>query len=220
MKYKLNPLVKDSYNYTEAILKARGIEDVTNFLSFSYNNIQSPYDLDGMEECAKQLFIAIENNLKMAILVDCDVDGFTSSAILINYIKEMRPSQKIDYYIHEGKQHGLEDVWEEMAQKGYELIIVPDAGSQDGEFIEKLEIPVVVLDHHEINEDTYFPSNCYLSNNQASPKYENKSLSGAGMAYQCCRVLDDFYSTTRADKLCRRYERIIKRKSNHLAFGF
>lgn len=200
MKYKLNPLIKDSYNYTEAILKARGVENVTDFLSFSYNNIQSPYDLDGMKECAKQLFIAIENNLKIAILVDCDVDGFTSSAILINYIKEMRPSQKIDYYIHEGKQHGLEDVWEEMAQKGYELIIVPDAGSQDGEFIEKLKIPVVVLDHHEVNEDAYFPSNCYFSNNQASPKYENKSLSGAGMAYQCCRVLDDFYSTARADK--------------------
>lgn len=195
MKYKINPLIKDEYNYTEAILKARGVEDIEKFLSFSYENIQSPYDLDGMEECAKQLFIAIESNAKMAILVDCDVDGFTSSAILVNYIKRRQPDIQIDWYIHEGKQHGLEDVWEEMVKKEYDLIIVPDAGSQDGNFIEKLKVPVVVLDHHEINGDAFFPKNCFISNNQSSPKYENKALSGAGMVYQCCRVLDDFYST-------------------------
>lgn len=195
MKYKVNPLIKDCYNYTEAILKARGVEDINSFLSFSYDNIQSPYDLDGMEECAKWLYLGINGNAKMAILVDCDVDGFTSSAILINYIKERNPSIQIDHYLHEGKQHGLEDTWEEMAQKNYDLIIVPDAGSQDGEFIEHLQIPVIVLDHHEIAADAYFPKNCFLSNNQASPNYRNKALSGAGMAYQCCRVLDDFYST-------------------------
>ena len=195
MKYKVNPLIKDCYNYTEAILKARGVEDINSFLSFSYDNIQSPYDLDGMEECAKWLYLGINGNAKMAILVDCDVDGFTSSAILINYIKERNPSIQIDHYLHEGKQHGLEDMWELMAQKNYDLIIVPDAGSQDGHFIEQLQIPVIVLDHHEIAANAYFPKNCFLSNNQASPKYRNKALSGAGMAYQCCRILDDFYST-------------------------
>ena len=87
MKYKINPLIKDCYNYTEAILKARGVEDIDKFLSFSYENIQSPYDLDGMQECALQIYTAIENNAKIAILVDCDVDGFTSSAILYNYMK-------------------------------------------------------------------------------------------------------------------------------------
>ena len=195
MKYKINPLIKDCYNYTEAILKARGVEDIDKFLSFSYENIQSPYDLDGMQECALQIYTAIENNAKIAILVDCDVDGFTSSAILYNYIKTRDPDILIDYYIHEGKQHGLEDVWEEMAKKSYDLIIVPDAGSQDGEFIAELAIPVVVLDHHEIIDGAFFPENCYLSNNQTSPHYLNKALSGAGMAYQCCRMLDDFYST-------------------------
>lgn len=195
MKYKINPLIKDCYNYTEAILKARGVEDVENFLSFSYENIQSPYDLDGMEECAQQIYTAIENNYKIAILVDCDVDGFTSSAILYNYMKMRNPELVIDYYIHEGKQHGLEDTWEQMVDKNYDLIIVPDAGSQDGDFIEELKVPVVVLDHHEVAEGTYFPENCYFSNNQTSPKYKNKALSGAGMSYQCCKVLDDYYST-------------------------
>ena len=155
MKYKINPLIKDCYNYTEAILKARGVEDIDKFLSFSYENIQSPYDLDGMQECALQIYTAIENNAKIAILVDCDVDGFTSSAILYNYIKTRNPDILIDYYIHEGKQHGLEDVWEKMAKKSYDLIIVPDAGSQDGEFIAELAIPVVVLDHHEIIDGAF-----------------------------------------------------------------
>ena len=182
MKYKINPLIKDCYNYTEAILKARGIEDVENFLSFSYENIQSPYDLNGMEECAQQIYTAIENNYKIAILVDCDVDGFTSSAILYNYMKMRNPDLHIDYYIHEGKQHGLEDTWEQMIDKNYDLIIVPDAGSQDGNFIEELKVPVVVLDHHEVAEGTYFPKNCYFSNNQTSPNYKNKALSGAGMS--------------------------------------
>lgn len=46
------------------------------------------------------------------MIVDSDCDGFTSSAILINYLHDFFPNwveTKLNYIFHEGKQHGLND---------------------------------------------------------------------------------------------------------------
>ena len=66
---------------------------------------------------------------------------------------------------------------------------MPDAGSNDGQYIEKFDCPVIVIDHHLV-EDSIFPSNMILVNNQLSKNYPNKDLSGAGMAFQFCRAMD------------------------------
>ena len=129
----------------------------------------------------------------------CDADGLTSASILINYLKKNFPHIIITTYFHEHKQHGLEDMWEFMAEKDYDLIIIADASSNDGQFIKEFNCPVIVLDHHELESDSKIPSNMILINNQTSPAYENKALSGAGIAWQFCRALDDHYGLTDAD---------------------
>jgi single-stranded-DNA-specific exonuclease len=45
------------------------------------------------------------------MIVDADCDGFTSSAILLNYLHEWMPSiveSKFYYVFHPGKQHGID----------------------------------------------------------------------------------------------------------------
>ena len=129
----------------------------------------------------------------------CDVDGYTSATIIGQYLKEIYPNCDIHYYLHNGKAHGLEEHWEEIADANYDLVIIPDAGSNDRQYAIHIECPILIIDHH-IVEDTNFSSNMIVINNQISPKYKNKDLSGAGMAYQFCRALDEEYGYHYADK--------------------
>ena len=74
---------------------------------------------------------------------------------------------------------------------------MPDSGSNDYEYVEKLgeyNIYTIILDHHIIEETTKISKWALIVNNQASPNYNNKDLSGAGVTYQFCRALD-FYLT-------------------------
>ena len=194
MKYRINGEdIKN--NYGAEILTRRGVKDVTRFMKPDDNCLQSPYDLDNIEEGVCLLLSRLNKGNKLAIIVDCDVDGFTSAAIIYNYLK-LVSEVEIDYYIHSGKQHGLEDMVDKFLDKGkyYDLLIIPDAGSNDFEYVEQLkeiELPVLIIDHHIVEDDTRISNNCVLINNQESYNYMNKDLSGAGLAYQFCRVLDN-----------------------------
>ena len=131
----------------------------------------------------------IGQNDKIFIQVDADCDGYTSAAILINYLNCLFPhfvQTKIFYRIHDGKQHGLlintipDDV---------KLVIAPDSSSSDYEEHKQLHdrgIDVLVLDHHEAEK---FSEYACVINNQLCD-YPTKSLSGAGIVYKFCCYLD------------------------------
>lgn len=125
-------------------------------------------------------------------------DGYTSSSILWLYIKRIFPKANLNFTIHEHKQHGLEDKVEYIIEEHYNLVVVPDAGSFDGEFMRQLQeagIEVLCADHHSLPEDYEMeqetPSNVIVINNQLSTNYSNKSLCGAGVVYKFCEVLDN-----------------------------
>lgn len=102
------------------------------------------------------------------------------------------PDIKIHYYLHEGKQHGLEDLMDKIESEAedIDLLVVPDAGSNDEEYHRTLRdvgIPILILDHHEANQ---YSKDAIVINNQLSKNYLNKQLTGAGVVYQFCRYLD------------------------------
>lgn len=186
-------------NYTENLLKERGIEDFFHFVEPNVSNLHSPYDLTNIVEGANLLVeILKKEKPSIGIIADCDVDGFTSAAIIYQYIQRICPSVKLTSLIHEGKQHGLEDKISEIldSKDHLDLLILPDAGSNDFIYIEQLKeikLPVLILDHHIIEENTKISDNCCIINNQSSPNYLNKHLSGAGVVYQFCVLLDTLY---------------------------
>ena len=189
MKYTLvnSEIQKD---FVKSLLTIRGIKDVEAFLNPTKDVLQDPENLENIEQGAKLLLsiLQLEKPL-ISIVTDCDVDGFTSAAIIYNYIKMIKPEASLICHLHTGKAHGLEDCWEEVMQDNSNLIILPDASSNDYEYHIKFNIPILILDHHEV-EDTQFSSNAIIINNQISPKYINKGLTGAGVAYQFCRMID------------------------------
>lgn len=198
-------LVNENFieNYTRNLLMARGVQFVDLYLNPTPDVVQSPSDFEHIEEGATLYLNKIGENKKVLIVVDSDNDGFTSAAITYQYTKDIAPDTDIDYWLHEGKQHGLSDHIDALMQDGhvYDLIILPDSSSNDLEYhnmLKDIETPCLVLDHHIT--DIPISDNVVVVNNQLSPKYKNKELTGAGVVYQFCRYIDEIKGTNFADK--------------------
>ena len=199
----INKVIKE--NYVDSLLRDRGIENPNDYYMPRAEFLQSPCDLENVGEGAMLLEEVIKLGQKILIVIDSDNDGFTSGTIMYNYLKDLAPELEIDYVLHEGKQHGLQDHIDNLMNEGknYGLIILPDSSSNDFEYHEKLKeigASVLVLDHHIT--DTALSTNAIVINNQLSPKYKNKELTGAGVVYQFCRYLDWYFKSdnTNADK--------------------
>lgn len=206
MNYKLIKPVNEHYSAKEQILTNRGIifEEIDNYLHTSdETDINSPLLLGKnlLTEAAVILCSTIGNAGKALVIVDSDCDGFTSSAILINYLYTLFPSWVINnlkYFLHEGKQHGLADVPEDLI-KQFDLIVIPDASSNDYDLHKKYReqgIQIIVLDHHEAE---YISKNAIIINNQLS-NYPNKDMSGAGITWQFCRYIDNTLGVNNAER--------------------
>ena len=185
-------------NFIPELLKERGINDVEHFLNPTEQDLQTFKDLINIDKGVK-LIAELQPRaeyIKIGLIVDSDVDGFTSSAIIYQYLQRLG-FRDITYYIHDGKQHGLEDMWEKLQEENYDLIICPDSASNDAQYAEQLSCPILVLDHHI--SDIEPSSNMIVINNQNSPNYKNKNLSGAGITYQFCKALDEHFKNNWAD---------------------
>lgn len=203
MKYNLvNENFKE--NYGENILKARGINDVNYFMAADGKDIAPPSLLNNIEKGAELFMSVLNSDGRVLIVVDSDCDGYTSAAIIHQYIQKTNPNTHVDYLLHEGKQHGLEDHIEKLIEDNitYNLIILPDSSSNDAKYHDQLkdiQLPCLVLDHHIT--DVELSDNAIVINNQLSENYENKELTGAGVTWQFCRYLDELNSTNYADSL-------------------
>lgn len=188
-------LVNENYteNYLDNLLKARGVTDIDKYKNPSSICLNDPSLLDNIDTGAIWFNEIIkEQESKILLIVDCDVDGFTSSAIMYQYIRAINPNQNITYMLHEHKEHGLEDHIKHILESGvnYDLVILPDSSSNDYEYHELLKeqgTRCLILDHHEIDDDQPISDNACIINNQLSPQYPNKDLTGAGVAWQFCR---------------------------------
>lgn len=205
MKYKLIAKPNKNYSPMQQILVNRGIDvkDIEHYLKTSDADILNPDLLDNMEEGVKRLVSAIKNQEKIFLIVDCDADGFTASAALVNYIYKVFPSAMdlLSIQLHEGKEHGIEEKWlEEIVANEYKLVICPDASSNDynqHKFLKDNGIDVLVLDHHDAEEVS---ENAIIINNQLSD-YPNKTLSGVGVVYKFCSKIDELMKIKEADTI-------------------
>ena len=136
---------------------------------------------------------------KIFLQIDSDCDGYTSAALLINYLNSLFPGfaqNNISYRVHEGKQHGLilDTIPEDV-----KLVIAPDSSSNDYEVHAELKargIDVLVLDHHEAERVSEYA--CVINNQLCD--YPTKSLSGVGIVYKFCSYIDELLGINNADQ--------------------
>ena len=192
---------KNGYGPIERIFTSRGIvpEAINHYLNTNDRDVLDPLLLSNMEKGAKMFIDHLANNHKIFIQVDSDVDGFTSAAVLINYAFRLAPASvknNFAYRLHEGKCHGI---MSDNVPDGYQLVIIPDAGSNDLAEHKKLHdrgIDVLVIDHHEVENPVHYA--CII-NNQIG-EYPNHTLSGAGVVYKFCQYIDSIIGKNYADE--------------------
>ena len=199
MNYKLyENSLNDTERVMETILLNRGIDDPDMYLNLDSSCCNEYENLNNIENAAKCFDKHFENKNNIAILVDCDPDGYTSAAAMYNYIKRLDENYPITYIIHNNnKAHGLSKMGKGDFDlpKNTKLFIIPDAGSNDVVQLNELVangIDCIVLDHHEI-EDWIGECKAIIINNQASENYTCKNFSGVGIVYEFLRALDDYY---------------------------
>lgn len=192
-KVKSNAIDINSQTPLEDYLRTLGITEVNEFIYRpSVKNELPGYLLNNVPRAIEMLRSSFENNKNIFLIVDCDTDGFTSSAIFYNYFHHLYPNSNIQWMLHEEKQHGIEL---DKIPENAEVIIVPDAGSNQIEeltFLNKLGKTVIVMDHHQVEKELPFLSHICVINNQNSELFNNKSLSGAGVTF---KVLQEYNKT-------------------------
>lgn len=194
-------------NYTIELLKERGLSEneIKYFLEVPDDSaLEPPEHLTNVIHGAIELKAEIDKGSKMAVVVDSDVDGFTSAAIINQYIKRRNPNVVIYNILHKGKGHGLSDTIEDILniKDKIDIVILPDSSTNDKVYHDKLKeygIWCLILDHH-LSESDEYSDNAIIINNQLSDNYKNKDLCGAGVVWQFCRQLDIIYGDTYADE--------------------
>lgn len=198
MKYRLYDNEINSDDVFEKILWNRGIKDYKKYLSLDKSVEISYNKLNNITKATEVFMKHYENKDIISILVDCDVDGYTSAASQYLYIKRLDKNYPVNYIMHgDAKAHGLsKDV---AIPEGTRLLIVPDAGTNDYSQCKQLledniVEDIIILDHHEA-EDNGWENNklehVTIVNNQMSEDYLNKDLSGVGVVYKFLQALDE-----------------------------
>lgn len=191
MDYQLIKPIQENYSAIEQVLTNRGIkfEDIAHYLNVTEEDNLSPLLLDNIEQAAKMLFNQLhKDGFHIHVQVDSDCDGYTSAALLLNYIHAIIPSaiEHISYSFHNGKMHGINPA---LIPPETTLVIAPDSSSNDYDIHKMLHnkgIEVLVLDHHQAEKISEYA--CIVNNQLCD--YPTKSLSGVGVVYKLCQFID------------------------------
>lgn len=186
-------------NELEDILRLKGVTDIKSFLNPTVENTESELLFNNIEKARDVLIKHIEKNSKIDLVVDCDVDGNTSGAVIYQYIKNIKSSIDIDYFIHTGKLHGLKEFVDRICQDDSSLVIVPDAGTGDVEECKRIiesGKDIIILDHHSISSEG---NPAIVVNNQLSDKVTDKAMTGVGVTYKFAKLLDKYYGVDYSD---------------------
>ena len=138
------------------ILRGRGIEsdaDINLFLNPSIKDyMPDPFVLKNMGQAVTVIADAIQGNQKIAIYGDYDVDGITSTAIFVKFLRAVGADVVWHLPTREGEGYGLNNnAIDEIADLGAQLLITVDCGISGVEevaYAHKRGLRVVVTDHH------------------------------------------------------------------------
>lgn len=207
MKY----IVDGNNNYqvglVQDILSRRGIEDTEGYLNLTEDVLEPLDHYDNMQEGMDLLLKHIENENKIHILIDTDLDGATSAGTMYQYIQDVARSLNkkpdVTYHINKGKNHGISMKDKKINPKNIDLLIVPDAGTSDREAVKWLTVrgtEVLIIDHHNPEWINVIGTEAVLINPQTSPRVQNKNIAGAGVVYKFCSYIDRARNTNYADR--------------------
>lgn len=133
-------------------------------------------------DVAVDMFKYASDDIQVGIVVDPDGDGNLSAAIAYLLCKEFGKKEPVVLF-HSGKQHGIQDLMQDIIDAHIDFLILPDSSSNENDACLELEqhkCTCLVLDHHIIDKENKHAVvvNPYRADN--APNI-NTDISGTGV---------------------------------------
>lgn len=178
-----------------AVLASRGIrtpEEADLFLAAGHELMHSPFLFKDMDKAVTRIREALRLGERIAVFGDYDVDGITSTCLLVQYLRSQ--GANCIYYIPDRFEEGYGLNAEAISgfhTRGVSLIITVDCGItaiQEIAQAKALGIDVIVTDHHECKEEL---PDAYAVVDPFRPgcSYPFRALAGVGVAFKLALAL-------------------------------
>lgn len=172
------------------LLVQRGVdsyEKAKDFFRPELDKLHDPFLMKDMDKAIERLDNAIENNEKILVYGDYDVDGTTSVALVTSFLKKYHTN--VDFYIPDRYEEGygisLKGI-DYAYRNEFTLIISLDCGIKAVEKIRyalEKQIDFIVCDHHLPGEQLP-PAHAILDPKRDDDHYPYKDLSGCGVGFK------------------------------------
>jgi single-stranded-DNA-specific exonuclease len=168
--------------------KNRPYASTESFFSPTLADLHDPYLMPDMDRAVARILEAREAKERIVIFGDYDVDGVSSTAILVRFLTEIgcEVSYRLPHRVHDG--YGLKSYFfDELATKWVTLVITVDCGTRDIEPIrhaKSLGIDVIVTDHHAVPDIVPAEVIAIVNPKRRDSLYPFPDLAGAGVAFK------------------------------------
>ena len=158
------------------------------------SQLHDPFLMKDMDKAVERILKAINNNEKILVFGDYDVDGTTSVACMYRFLKKIYTEENIAFYVpHRYREgYGVSKQGIDFAkQNGFSLIISLDCGIKSVELIGyacQLDLDFIVCDHH-LPDQELPPAVAILNPKQKDCNYPYKELCGCGVGYKLITAL-------------------------------
>ena len=128
-------------------------DEAKEFLHPRLKHLDDPFSLTGLEDAVKRIRLAMANKERIVIVGDYDVDGVTSTVLLIHALNRFGifPEFTVPRRREEGYGLSMAVVDRALADKPEGLLIAVDCGTNSVEEIEHIRsngADVIIIDHH------------------------------------------------------------------------
>ncbi|MFT5731012.1 MAG: single-stranded-DNA-specific exonuclease [Desulforhopalus sp.] len=174
------------------LLKAKGLvgeQEINEFLYPKLKDLPKPALMKGLTAAAMLVADYVESGHQIVVWGDYDVDGTTSTGLLVNFFKELGVEVKYHIPNRLTEGYGLGSDWFSGAIKNFTskrfLLITVDCGisnSQEIEVVKKMGGDVIVTDHHSIPLSG-IPDCHVLNPSQDDCGFNGDKLAGVGVAF-------------------------------------
>lgn len=197
------------------------LEDAEKFLSPKLSHITDPFRVPNLEAAAHRTIQAIDKREPIAICGDYDVDGVTSTTLLVSILREFGLNPR--YYIPRRQKEGYgmsPEIVNRALEKGVpKLFFALDCGTNaEAEVARLVELgcDVIIVDHHR--SKTAQPPNAILVNPNSvfSAAPEFSPLCTAGLIF---KVIHGFLKLLRQRNDERAYNIILREYLDLVAMG-
>ncbi len=180
---------------SEILRKNRKItpENERLFFETDFSDLHDPYLLPDMEKAVTRILEAREKKERIVIFGDYDVDGVSSTAILVRFLTEIGclVSYRLPHRVHDG--YGLKEYFfDELAEKNVKLVITVDCGTRDIwpiRHAKSLGIDVIVTDHHAVPAIIPEEVIALINPKRTDSIYPFRDLAGAGVAFKLLHAI-------------------------------